>query len=125
MASNYTVIINGVDITSMIEVDSYATDLIPVYGGSVTTMDGVEHVSVLRHKGKLSFSVNTLTDTQTAKLNDVLQPTVVEVQYHCLQRNTIIIATMKTDGSTARHLGRVRFGGCRWNELSGISLTEL
>lgn len=125
MASNYTVIINGVDITSMIEVDSYTTDLVPVYGGSVTTMDGVEQVSVLRHKGKLSFAVNPLTDAQTARLNDALQPAVVEVQYHCLRRNTTIIATMRTDGATARHMGRVRFGGCRWNELSKISLTEL
>ena len=60
MASNYTVIVNGEDITSMIEVDSYSTALVPVYGGSVTTMDGVEHVSVLRNRGKLSFSVNPL-----------------------------------------------------------------
>ena len=125
MASNYTVIIGGVDITAMIEVDSYSTELVPVYGGSVTTMDGVEHVSVLRKRGKLNFSVNPLTDTQTAKLTDALHTSVVEVQYHCLQRNTTIIATMRIDGLTAQHLGRVRYAGRSWNEIAGISLTEL
>ncbi len=125
MAGNYTVNINGVDVTSMIEIDSYSTALIPVYGGSVTTMDGVEHVSVLRNKGKISFSVNPLTDTQTAQLTYALQPAVVEVKYHCLQRNTTIIATMRIDGITAQHLGRVRFAGRKWNEIAGITLMEL
>ena len=125
MAGNYPVVINDEDITYMIEVDSYVTALVPVYGGSVTTMDGVEHLAIVRYKGKLSFSVNPMTDVQTAKLSKLLSAGVVKVQYHCLQRNTTIFATMKIDSITAQHLGRVRYAGQKWNELAEITLTEL
>ena len=125
MAGKYPVIVGGVDITHMIEIDSYETALVPVYGGSVTTMDGVEHVAIIRYKGQCSFAVNPLTDTQTAQLSTLLSSGTLEVQYHCLQRNTTIIATMRTDGVTARHLGRVRYAGKKWNELAAITFTEL
>lgn len=125
MASKYPVIMGGVDITAMIEVDSYETALIPVYGGSVTTMDGVEHTSVIREKGFLKFAVNPMTDVQTKKLNDAMKNSITEVQYHCTQRNTTVIATMKIDRPAARHMGRVHYGGAKWNKLSEITMTEL
>lgn len=125
MAGKYTVIVDGVDITAMIEVDSYSTALVPVYGGSVTTMDGVKHTSIIREKGQLRFAVNPLTDAQTRNLNAAMNGGIAEVQYHCLQRNTTIIATMEVDKPTARHMGRISYGGAKWNELSEITMTEL
>ena len=125
MANKYPLIIGGVDITAMVEIDSYQTALIPVVGGSVTTMDGVTHTSIIREKGQVRFSVNPLTDRQTSKLNDALSKGITEVQYHCLQRNTTVIATMEVDKPTARFMGRVRYSGAKWNEISEITLTEL
>jgi hypothetical protein len=125
MANKYPLIIGGVDITDMVEIDSYKTTLIPVVGGSVTTMDGVTHKSIIREKGHVEFAVNPQTDLQTAKLNSALKNGITEVKYHCTLRNTTIIATMEADKPTARHLGRVRYGGAKWNELSAITLTEL
>lgn len=125
MAGKYPLKINGVDITNMVEIDSYSTAVIPVYGDAVTTMDGVDHVAVIRYKGEVSFAANPLTDTQTVTLCNALMPGVVEVQYHCLQRNAEIIATMRLDRISSQHLGRVRYGGRNWNELPAITLTEL
>lgn len=125
MANKYHLIIGGVDITDMVEIDSYQTTLIPVVGGSVTTMDGVTHKSIIREKGHVKFAVNPQTDLQTAKLNSALKNGITEVQYHCTLRNATIIATMEADKPTAKHLGRVRYGGAKWNELSAITLTEL
>ena len=125
MENKYPLIIGGVDITAMVEIDSYQTALIPVVGGSVTTMDGVTHTSIIREKGQVRFSVNPLTDRQTSKLNDALSKGITEVQYHCLQRNTTVIATMEVDKPTARFMGRVRYSGAKWNEISEITLTEL
>ena len=125
MANKYALIIDGVDITDMVEIDSYQTTLIPVVGGSVTTMDGVTHKSIIREKGHVEFAVNPQTDLQTAKLNSALKNGITEVQYHCTLRNATIIATMEADKPTAKHLGRVRYGGAKWNELSAITLTEL
>lgn len=125
MASRYPVIVGGVDITAMIEVDSYETALIPVYGGSVTTLDGVEHTTVIREKGYLKFSVNPMTDVQTKKLNDAMKNSIAEVQYHCTLRNATVIATMRIGKPAARHMGRVNYGGGKWNELAEITMTEL
>lgn len=125
MANKYPLRIGGVDITDMVEIDSYQTGLIPVVGGSVTTMDGVTHTSIIREKGQIRFSVNPLTDKQTSRLNEAMSKGITEVQYHCLQRNTTIIATMEVDKPTARFMGRVQYGGAKWNEISEITLTEL
>lgn len=125
MENKYPLIIGGVDITDMVEIDSYQTTLIPVVGGSVTTMDGVTHKAIIREKGHVEFAVNPQTDLQTEKLNSALKNGITEVQYHCTLRNATIIATMEADKPTAKHLGRVRYGGAKWNELSAITLTEL
>lgn len=125
MASNYPLIIGGVDVTAMVEIDSYESTLIPVVGGSVTTMDGVTHKSIIREKGHVKFAVNPLTDVQTKNLNAALKNGITEVQYYCMLRNATFVATMEADKPTARHLGRVKYGGAKWNELSAITLTEL
>lgn len=125
MANKYPLIIGGVDVTDMVEIDSYETTLIPVVGGSVTTMDGITHKSIIREKGHVKFAVNPQTDAQTQKLNTALKNGVTEVQYHCTLRNGTFIATMEADKPTARHLGRVKYGGAKWHELSEITLTEL
>lgn len=125
MANKYTLIIGGVDITDMVEIESYETSLIPVAGGSVTTMDGVTHKKIIREKGRVKFAVNPQTDVQTQKLNAALKNGITEVQYHCTMRNDTFTTTMEVDKPTARHMGRVKYGGAKWNELSKITLTEL
>ena len=109
----------------MVAVDSYSTSVIPVYGESIVTMDGVEHSSVLRNKGTVTFTPNPQTDTATEELCAVLLSGIMQVQYYCLQRNAEIIASMKLSGVSAQHLGRIRFGGRKWNEIPAITLTEL
>lgn len=121
----YQVIVNGLDITSVIDADSYETSLEPVYGESVTTMDGVEHTTVLRNRGNLSFGFNSLTVEKTAEVCTALLSLPAKVTYHCLQRHAEVIATMKLDSVSAQHLSRVRFGGARWNELGAITFKEL
>lgn len=121
----YQIIVNDLDISKMIDADSYETSLEPVYGDSVTTMDGVEHITVLRNRGTLSFGFNSLTAEKTAEVCAALLAIPAKVQYRCLQRNIDVIATMRPDDVSAQHLYRARFGGARWNELGSITFTEL
>lgn len=121
----YQVIVNDLDITKMIDADSYDTSLEPVYGDSVTTMDGVEHVTVLRNRGTLSFGLNSLPAEKTAELCAALLAIPAKVRYSCLQRNTDVYATMRMDGVSAHHLFRISFCGAKWNELGTITFTEL
>lgn len=125
MAGKPKLVVNGLDITDRVDIDSYATSLEPVYGDTVTTMDGVEHIAVIRYKGVVKFALNPQTDTATAELCSALLTGAIEVHYHCLQRNTEIIANMRIDGISAQYLGRVRFTGRKWNEIPAITLTEL
>ena len=83
----FPLVVNGVDLTDMVERDSYETTIDPVIGASVTTMDGVDHVAVIRYKGEIRVSLNPKTEAevQTAMAALMVQP--MEVYYHCLQRN--------------------------------------
>lgn len=125
MADKLPLIVNGLDITNWIEIDSYETSLSPVYGDSVTTMDGVDHVAVTRYKGTVTVSLNPLTLDRTAQLCNALLSGAINAQYYCLQRNHEVFANMRIDGVSAQHLGRVRFGHKKWNEIPPITLTEL
>lgn len=125
MVSKYPLIMGGIDVTAMVAADSFETTLVPVVGGSVTTMDGVTHEAIIREKSHIKFAVNHLTEAQTQKLNAALKNGITEVQFRCMQRNANFIATMKADKPTARHMDRVKYGGAKWNELSEITLTEL
>lgn len=121
----YLVEINGKEIGQMVEIDSYSTSLDPVYGDSVTTMDGVEHVAIIRYRGTVKFALNPRTDASTAEICALLLESPLQVRYHCLQRNTEVLARMKINSLSAQYLGRVRYGGRKWNEIPAITLKEL
>ena len=124
-AEKYRVIVNDLDITDLIDGSSYKTGIEPVYGESVTTMDGVEHTCVLRNRGSLSFRFNSVTAEKSAAACAALLALPAKVYYHCLQRHIDVYAKMRLDGVSAQHLSRVNFGGARWNELGAITFKEL
>lgn len=124
-AEKYRVIVNDLDFTDLIDGSSYKTSIEPVYGDSVTTMDGVEHTCVLRNRGSLSFGFNSMTAEKSAAACTALLSLPAKVYYHCLQRHIDVYATMRLDGVSAQHLSRVNFGGARWNELGSITFKEL
>lgn len=125
MASKYTVKINGLDITTLIDASTYETARIPVFGPSVTTMDGVEHTVVIRSRGQVAFGFNPMVDTRAAELAQAFAPAIVRVEYHCMQRNEDVVANMRMDGISAKNLSQVRLGGRKWHELESITLTEM
>mgnify|MGYP007057775848 FL=1 len=76
---DYTLTINGVDFTAMVERDSYQTDTVPIYTERITTMDGVDHVALLRNKSTLTFEFNPQTTAQTKTACDALLMESIEV----------------------------------------------
>lgn len=109
----------------MVECDSYETSVEVVYSEIVTTMDGVDHTNPLRLRGVCSVAFNPQTASNTAKLCRTLVSSPVQVQYHCLQRDVDVIATMIVDSVTTQYLSRILLGGKKWNETSPITLREL
>ena len=45
---SYTFKINNTDYSQFVERDSYVTELTPVFGETIKTMDGVNHTALLR-----------------------------------------------------------------------------
>lgn len=122
---DYTVKINNLSISEDIERDSYQTSTIPVYSDSVQTMDGVEHLVLLRNKGSLSFALNPRTATRTATICTALLTQPCTVAYFDLEANANKNATMSIDQHSAKYLSRCLSQGLKWNEFDTITLTEL
>lgn len=122
---DYTLTINGVDFTGMVERDSYVTSKIPVYSDSVVTMDGITHLALIRNKGEITFEFNpqNATDTQAACAALLSIPCVVD--YFSLQTQAYERANMSIDQQSAQYLSRCLFRGERWNQMTSITLTEL
>ncbi|MCI7638217.1 MAG: hypothetical protein MSS60_00095 [Clostridiales bacterium] len=121
----YKIEVNGVDITDAVEIDSYQTAYNPVYGETITTMDGVDHVVLLRRRGSVSFALNPQTEKMTERICSAFENLPAYVHYHCLQRHADVYANMRLDGLSAQSLGRIKFGGAKWVDLGSITLQEL
>lgn len=117
--------VNNTDYSGYIERDSYSTSVIPVYSETITTLDGVDHKTLKRLKGRLSVGLNPQNAANTALICADLLSSPVEVQYHCLQRNLDITANMVVDTVSADFLSRCLFRGENWNQTQSITLTEL
>lgn len=122
---DYTLTINGVNFTAMVERDSYQTARIPVFSESVTTMDGVDHVALLRNKSSLTFEFNPQTTAQTKTACDALMAQPCTVYFFNIQSNAYKTASMTLDEQSAQYLSRCLSRGLHWNQLDPITLTEL
>lgn len=122
---DYTLTINGVDFTSMVERDSYQTRKIPVYSDSVTTLDGVTHVVLIRNKGEIEFEFNPQNAEKTAEACYALLMMPCEVYYFDLLTQDYVYANMVIDQQSAQYLSRCLYRGEKWNQMESIVLTEL
>ena len=122
---DYTLRINNVDFTSVVERDSYSTSQIPVYSESVLTMDGVTHVALLRNKCEIQFEFNPQNASDTKTMCEALLTMPCSVYFFSLQEQVYRYVNMTIDQHTASYLSRCLYRGERWNKLERITLTEL
>lgn len=122
---DYTLTINSTDFTAMVERDSYKTDTVPVFSERITTMDGVDHVALIRNKSSLTFEFNPQTTTQTKTACDALLTQPCTVYFYNIQSNAYKTADMTLDGQSAQYLSRCLSRGLHWNQMQSITLTEL
>ena len=109
----------------MVERDSYKTDTVPVFSERITTMDGVDHVALLRNKSTLTFEFKPQTTTQTKTACDALRSQPCTVYFFNIQSNAYETADMTLDGQSAQYLSRCLSSGLHWNQMEPITLTEL
>ena len=121
---------SGVDLASYVERDGYTTAVTPVFTDKVTTMDGVDHCSLLRLRGSVTVKLNPQSDTAAARICAALLQHPVTVEYFCLQRQAVVVASIcqnrcNPPAQTAQFLSRCLAGGQRWVQAKSITLEEL
>lgn len=92
--SKYPIKINGEDFTDLFHKRGYVTYRTPVYGGTYTDLDQVDHYVVSRWRGGLSGTTNDLTAVDAARLSAALMALPGEVTYYSFQLKQEITETM-------------------------------
>ncbi len=121
MVAKYVLQVNGVDLTDLVERNSYSTSLTNVTSARITTLDGVDHVTLIRQKGVLRCRLNPQTAAETKLVMDALRVLPAEVYYHCIQRNANVYANMMVDGMSGDYLAKIG----DWIQTGTLTFTEL
>lgn len=92
--TSFTFKINGEDFTDCVNKNSYATDYKAIESKRITTLDGVDHVQVVRYRGSLTVGINPLSKTRFAQLCTALAAPNLEISYHSFQRGGDVLENM-------------------------------
>lgn len=115
----YTFEVNDVSFASLVKRYTYATDRIPVETERVTTMDGVDHVAIIRYRGILSMEINPQEETTFQAFCAAIAAGVLKVKYHCLQTNTDVTQYMTVSGMP----GALAIQNATRKVINGLTLT--
>lgn len=116
--------INGVDFSDIVEKNSYHTERTPITQ-SVTTIDGVEHIAIIREVDSLSFKTNPLTQDRYKTLCDQMRNGFCTVRYTHLQVGAVLVEQMKYDAATAGYLADCKYLNKKWVQPGPIQFIQL
>ena len=119
MSVPYTFTVNGHSYASMVKRYSYQTDRIPVESERITTMDGIDHVAVIRYRGILRVEINPQTEADFKSFCDDIAGGILQVGYHCLQTKTDVLQNMTVTGMP----GALAIMNSDRKLINGLSLT--
>ena len=118
-----TFTINSTDCSSYLTKYGYSTTYTPIYASSVTTLDGVEHTALIRHRGTLKVTIKPMTATDWATFISNINGGIMSITYSCLQRGIDVTANMRLDPVSADlvliNTSRTVYGNC---ELTFVEL---
>lgn len=112
--------INGEDFSDIVHKYGYATDTIPIYSRVITTMDQVDHQSLVRMRGALNIRTNPVQADRAAAFCSALKSLPAKVTYYSFQSGQLVEQTMRLMGSLPLSLALWN-GDTKW--LDGLSLT--
>lgn len=96
-----TFTIGSTDFSGYLTKYGYSTTYSPVYSDSVQTLDGVEHVAIIRYKGTLTVTIRPLTGSEWETLSDALAVGLLSITYTNIQLNDDVTAEMRLDEMSA------------------------
>lgn len=111
--------VNGIDFSDIVHKYGYTTDRVPVYGPTVTTIDGVDHLRLIRTKGMLKVPLNPNSESRVAAFCAELQKLPADVEYHSFQAGVDVSETMKLTSMSAEFV----LGTPSTNWVAGTTIT--
>lgn len=90
-----------VDYSTYLTKYGYQVKEIPMFSDSVQTLDGVEHVAVIRYRKELTVTIRPLTATEWATLFTALSSGILSITFTVPQANTDVTANMRMDEVSA------------------------
>ena len=90
--------VNGVDFSDVVHKYGYRTNRMPVYSRRVTTLDGVDHYSLIRTKGYLELRLNPVPKERALAFCEALQQLPAEISYHSFQTGMTETESMTVAG---------------------------
>ena len=115
MSFPYTFKINEVDFSDIITKYGYQTAYEPIYSDIVTTLDKVDHTSIVRWKSGLTIPVRPLERVRLMQLTAALTAGIPFITFTSLQRGEDLTAYMKMDDYTSelvlQNASRLLLGG--------------
>lgn len=117
--TNLPFTINGVDFSDVVHKYGYATDSIPVYSRTITTLDGVDHCNLIRMRGVLTITTNPVSEARAAAFCSALQSLPAAISYYCFQTGKTVTQTMRASGMPLALT--LQNGAARW--LSGMEIS--
>lgn len=96
--NRYCFTVNGKDFSDVVEKYGYETNLIPVYSKTVTTLDKVDHMCLVRMRGQLTVRVNSISAERAKDLSAELSSLPASIGYHSFQIGTDVEQTMRISG---------------------------
>lgn len=115
----YTFEVNGTSYASLVKKYSYTTDRIPVETNRVTTMDGVDHVAIIRYRGVLNLEINPQEEATFQAFCAAIASGVLTVKYHCMQTNADVTQQMTVSGMP----GALAIQNASRRVIGGLTLT--
>lgn len=115
MSFPYTFKINGIDFSDIIMKYGYKTAYEPVYTDTITTLDKVDHMAIVRWKNGITIPVRPLENVRIGQLTTELRKGIPTITFTSLQKGSDVTATMKMDDYSAelvlQNASRLLLGG--------------
>lgn len=121
--NKYLFTINGKDFSPLVHKYGYETALIPVFSRSVTTLDKVDHMRLIRMRGQLTVRLNPTSEAQIKAFAAELSSLPAAVGYHNFQLGKDVTQNMKI--SDLRAALALITPSTDWMTASSITFDEL
>lgn len=117
--------INGIDLRALCSKGGYSTSRVPVYGKSITTLDGVAHARLLRWRNVVTVTLNDLTDAELETFCEALESATFSVTFFSAQLGETVTNTMTVATGGVQSPFLLQHRGVRYWSGRSITFTQV